>query len=167
MAVTQFDKGKAPGHPGVALVTSSVRDDAFALVALLKPDGLDRLLGAAGTIESRSFCRIDRQPPPPNGANIQIQLNGVVGDSSIATCVIRGTVLTSRATWPAGLRQHQDRWLCRQVRIALTRSLETYHLFEIAGSFDDNDNPPNLTPRAGNHYSKRRARPPTFDKEST
>lgn len=159
MAVKCTNKGLAPGHPGAALVTDQVRDDATALVALLKPDGVERLLGAAGTLESKGTCRIDRQPPPPGGANTQIQLNDIHGDSSIATCVIRDTVLESRAPWPPGLRQHQDRWLCRQVRIALTQSLKTGCLFEISGSFADEDNLASLKPRDGNHYSKRRARP--------
>lgn len=166
VAVDLIDKGEAPGHPGTEAVSDQVRTDATEMISLLKPDAIGRLLGRTGTIESRSSCRMDLQPPPPGGANVQIQLNGVTGDSSVATCVIRDTVLASRATWPPGLLQHQNGWLTRQVRIALTRSLDSGNLFEIVGSFAETGNLASLTPRDRDHYSKRRPKPRTAGKRS-
>jgi hypothetical protein len=140
-----------------------VRVEATILISGLV---LDQLFGPAGTIRSLTYCRIDRQPPPSGGANIQIQLNGVANDSSIGTCVIGASVIASRAGWPAGLRQHQDGWLLRKVRIALTRSLNSLHIQHIIGSFLDIANPPNLTPRQGNRYASRRGRGPTIGRPS-
>jgi len=149
LAVELIDAGIAPGHPGLDKVAASVRTEATILIARLS---LWALAGSAGTIATFSDCRIDRQPPPAGGSNLQVQLNGLWGESSIATCAVVGTVLLSRAPWPDGLRKHQEGWLLRQVRIALTRSLTDGHIYRIVGSFTDNDNATNLTPRECDHY---------------
>jgi hypothetical protein len=155
MAVKLVDKGVAPGHPGSASVNSAVKVEAMSLISELT---IDRMFGEASTIRSLRFCRIDRQPPPAGGANIQVQLNGLTGDSTISTCIIHSSVLASLATWPRGLREHQDGWLARQIRIALTNSLESGHILHISGSFHDDDNPANLTERKrGNYQNPRRA----------
>lgn len=156
MAVKIEDRGEAPGHPGIPSVASEIWNEATILISELS---LDRLRGDTSTIKSLKNCRLDRQPPPSGGANIQIQLNGLSGDSSIATCVINQSVLDSMATWPNGLLTHQNGWLTRQVRIALTRSLKTGNIFHISGSFYDADNPKNLTPREENNYQHRRVEP--------
>jgi hypothetical protein len=153
MAVEIIDNGNAPGHPGGTFVTREVRTEATILIAGLS---LARLTGDAGTIRSLSLCRIDRQPPPSGGVNIQVQLNGVFSDSSIATSVVQSSVLDSIASWPSGLREHQEAWLSRQIRIALTRSLDSCRIFSISGSFYDADNPANLTPRMEDNYQNRR-----------
>lgn len=155
MAVKLVDKGAAPGHPGSASVMSAVKDEAMSLISDLT---IDRMFGEAGTIHSLRYCRIDRQPPPAGGANIQVQLNGLTGDSTISTCIVHSSVLASLAAWPQGLREHQDGWLTRQIRIALTNSLESGHILHLSGSFHDNDNPANLTERKrGNYQNLRRA----------
>lgn len=155
MAVKLVDKGAAPGHPGSASANSAVKVEAMSLISELT---LDRMFGEAGTIRSLHYCRIDRQPPPAGGANIQVQLNGLTGDSTISTCIVHLSVLASLATWPQGLREHQDGWLTRQIRIALTKSLESGHIFHLSGSFHDDDNPANLTERKrGNYQNQRRA----------
>jgi hypothetical protein len=140
-------------------VTRLVEVDATLLISRL---AFAQLTGVAGTIQSLTYCRVDRQPPPSGGANIQIQLNGVNGNSSVATCVIASTVLSSLAKWPPGLRQHQEGWLVRQTRIALTESLRTFCIIHIVGSFNDADNPANLTPRKGARYACRQRRPSTI-----
>lgn len=154
MAVRIDDAGQAPGHPGTAAVTTAVWTEATILISALR---FGKLVGDAGTIGSFEHCRIDRQPPPAGGANVQVQLNGLHGDSTIATCVVDAQVFTSIAGWPSGLRQHQQGWLLRQVRIAMTTSLHDGRLYRITGSFHDRDNPKNLTPREGDRY--RFARP--------
>lgn len=155
MAVKLVDEGAAPSHPGSASVNSAVKVEAMSLISELT---LDRMFGEARTIHSLHYCRIDRQPPPAGGMNIQVQLNGLTGDSSISTCIVHSSVLDSLATWPQGLRKHQDGWLNRQIRIALTKSLENGHIFHLSGSFHDDDNPANLTERKrGNYQNQRRA----------
>jgi hypothetical protein len=149
MAVKWVDKGVAPGHPGSVSVNSAVKVEAMSLISELT---IDQMFGKAGTIRSLRYCRIDRQPPPAGGANIQVQLNGLNGNSTIATCIVHQSVLASLATWPQGLREHQDGWLARQIRIALTKSLERGHIFNLSGSFQDDDNPTNLTERKGGNY---------------
>jgi len=153
MAVQIVDRGAAPGHPGSASVTPAVRSEATIHISKLT---LARMLGDAGTISTHNYCRVDRQPPPAGGANIQVQLNGLPGDSTIATCVVHSSVLESMASWPPGLRKHQDGWLTRQIRIALTRSLRSCQICHISGSFHDEDNPANLTPRIEDNYQRRR-----------
>lgn len=155
MAVAVLKGVKGPGHPGLDTVTSDVRTEATILISELKLK-LDRIVGQAGTLKSFQYCRIDRQPPPSGGANIQVQLNGRFGDSSIATCVVRASVIDSLAPWPLGLRHHQEGWLIRQIRRALTDSLDSGHIYHINGSFHDEDTPANLTPRKGETYRNRR-----------
>lgn len=156
MAVKIEDRGEAPGHPGRSSVTPEIWTEATILISELS---LNRMRGDTSTIKSLKYCRLDRQPPPSGGANIQVQLNGLSGDSTIATCVIHQSVLDSMATWPSRLLTHQNGWLTRQVRIALTNSLETCNIFYISGSFYDTDNPKNLTPRKENNYQNRRVEP--------
>jgi hypothetical protein len=154
MAVKLVDKGAAPGHPGSVSVNSVVKVEAISLISELT---LEQMFGEAGTIRSLHYCRIDRQPPPAGGANIQVQLNGLNGNSTISTCIVHSSILTSLATWPQGLREHQDGWLARRIRIALTKSLESGHILHISGSFHDDDNPANLTERTrGNYQNQRR-----------
>ncbi len=155
MAVAVAKGAEGPGHPGLDAVSPAVRTEATILISGLKLK-LDRLLGPAFTLRSLRYCRIDRQPPPSGGANIQVQLNGKIGDSSIATCVVSGSVIESLATWPSGLRDHQEGWLTRRIRRALTDSLESGHVYHIGGSFHDEDTPANLTPRKGEAYRRRR-----------
>ena len=149
MAVKLVDKGAAPGLPGRESVKPEVTVEAMSLISELT---IDRIFGEAGTIHSLRFCRIDRQPPPAGGANIQVQLNGLSGDSTISTCIVHSSVLASLATWPRGLREHQNGWLARQIRIALTNSLESGHIFHLSGSFHDDDNPANLNERKRGNY---------------
>ena len=156
MAVKDVKGNKASGHPGLGEVTEAIRIEATILISGLK---LDLLKGSAGTIQKLKQCRIDRQPPPPGGANIQVQLNSKQGDSSIATCVVHASVVESMAPWPLGLSQHQEGWLTRRIRVALTRSLDSGFIYEIKGSFHDDDNPANLTPRKDDAYRNRRGTP--------
>lgn len=158
MGVRIHDAGEAPGHPGLDTVNAAVRTEATILVSTL---AFGKLVGDAGTIKSFKYCRIDRQPPPAGGVNVQVQLNEVRGNSTIATCVIGATVLTSMKDWPSGLQQHQQGWLLRQVRIALTKSLQDGRLYQIRGSFQDPDTPVNLTPRKGDRYRVARPANPT------
>ncbi len=162
MAVKLVDKGAAPGHPGSASVKSAVKVEAMSLISKLT---IDRMFGEAGTIQSLDSCRIDRQPPPAGGANIQVQLNGLTGDSTISTCIVHSSVLASLATWVNGLREHQDSWLARQIRIALTKSLESGHILYISGSFHDDDNPANLTERKRDNYKNLQRFTNDLDKE--
>lgn len=156
MAVKDVKGNKATGHPGLGEVTEAIRIEATILISGLK---LDSIVGSAGTIRKLKQCRIDHQPPPSGGANLQVQLNGKQGDSSIATCVVYASVIESMATWPPGLRQHQGGWLTRRIRVALTRSLDSGFIYEIKGSFHDDDNPANLTPRKDDAYRNRRGTP--------
>jgi hypothetical protein len=130
-------------------LTEVVIHEAENLIGKLN---FDQLLGNAGTISQLESCRIDRQPPPAGGSNIQVQLNGIRGDSSVATCVIDAEVLASMADWPPGLRLHQEKWLLRQLRVALHRSLEGMNTFNIKGSFRDDDNQSHITPRQLDNY---------------
>lgn len=156
MSVRIVDSGTAPGHPGMASVTPSIGLEAKILISSISSQKLSIVFGDAGTIRSLKLCRIDRQPPPSGGVNIQVQLNGIFSDSSIATCVVYASVLDSMASWPKGLRQHQDGWLARQIRIALTQSLDSGNIFKIEGSFNDGDGACNLTSRVENNYIHRR-----------
>lgn len=156
MAVRDVAGNKAPGHPGLGEITEDIIREATNLISGLK---LDLVTGSTGTIKKLRNCRIDRQPPPAGGANIQVQLNGKKGDSSIATCVVHASVIESMAPWPPGLRQHQEGWLTRRIRVALTRSLDSGLIYEIKGSFYDDDNPSNLTPRKEDAYRHRRGKP--------
>ncbi len=153
MEVLIDDSGPANRHPGLNAVSKAVHEDATRLIASLT---YGHLLGGAGTIGSLQSCRIDRQPPPAGGANLQVQLNGVSGTSSIATCVIEATVFSSMADWPSGLQEHQRGWLLRRVRVALTRSLCKAHAYVVKGSFLDENTPANLSRREENRYRHRR-----------
>ncbi len=156
MAVQVHKDEIASGHPGLDKINKTVTIEATILISGLKSKfGL--LIGGVGTIKSFERCRLDRQPPPSRGINLQIQLNDLQGDSSIATCIVSSSVIDSIATWPSGLRQHQEGWLTRRIRIALTQSLNDGHIYRISGSFYDTDNPPNLTPREGDSYKHRRS----------
>lgn len=155
MAVGVVKGAAGPGHPGLGAVTVAVRTEATILISELKVE-LVRLIGRAVTLRSLRYCRIDRQPPPSGGVNLQVQLNGKTGDSSVATCVVGTSVIESLAPWPPGLRKHQEGWLTRRIRRALTDSLDNGHVYHITGSFHDEDTPPNLTPRKGEAYRNRR-----------
>jgi hypothetical protein len=135
-------------------MTERVIKDAENLVGRL---AFGELLGPTGTIARLRSCRLDRQPPPPGGSNIQVQLNDVRGKSTVATCVIDAKVISSMSDWPSGLQRHQQEWLLRQIRVALHWSLEKKRMFRIMGSFNDPDNLPSLTPRQEQSY--RLARP--------
>jgi len=155
MSVTSVPSEKASGYPGLDAITADVRKDAMFLISKLRMG--DILLVPAGTIKTkpRGYCRIDRQPPPSGGANIQVQLNGMSGDSSIATCVVSASVIKSLAKRLPGLREHQEGWLLRKIRIALTKSIDDGYIYHINGSFEDEDTPVNLTPRKNDAYRNR------------
>lgn len=149
MAARVTDGGMAPGHPGLETVSIAVRAEASVHISKLL---FGQLYGNARKIYEHDLCRIDRQPPPSGGSNLQVQLNGVHGDSSIATCVIASSIFETIEDWPSGLRLHQEGWLLRRVRIALTESLRNGHIYRIIGSFQDEDTPANLKPRAVHGY---------------
>jgi len=149
MTVLVMDIGPAPGHPGLDILTNQMIDDAHHLIAELN---FGVIIGPVGTINSKVTCRIDRQGPPQNGSNTQVQINGISGRSSISTCIVEGSVYRSMTDWPSGLRQHQEGWLLRRVRVALTKSLLCGHIFMIKGSFADEDTPCNLRPRVKHGY---------------
>lgn len=157
MAVRIVDEGPARGHPGRGAVTDAVAHDANNLIGDLS---FGEIKGNVGTIATRSTCRIDRQRPPAGGTNLQVQLNAHRGDSTIATCVVDGTVFESMSDWPPGLRAHQEAWILRQVRVALHRSCRKERAFRLIGSFQDADTPSNLTPREGGHYRRHRPHDP-------
>lgn len=156
------DDGPAQNHPGAGAVTAAVVKHAKTVIGELE---FGMLSGPVGNINSWKTCRIDRQPHSSGGANIQVQLNDWDGHSTVATCVIDGEVFQSIAPWPARLREHQEYWLTRQVRVALVESLEERQMRRITGSFNDPDpdaKKSNLTPRENDNYRISRPRDPAI-----
>src|SRR4051794_1634003 len=98
MAVRIKDIGSARGHPGAGVLTERVIKDAENLIGRL---AFGELFGPTGTVAKLRSCRLDRQPPPPGGSNIQVQLNGFRGKSTVAICVIDAKVIASMSDWPS------------------------------------------------------------------
>jgi len=99
------------------------RSSAYDVIAML--DYTDLWLGL-GTIHKDANVRVDQQPHGPNQRNIQVQINGIVGNSTIAHTVLSTTVQTNDPTNQVGV--------ANKVISALNQSLDTAQSFSVAGS---------------------------------
>ena len=71
--------------------------------------------------------RLDQQPPPSGKHNLQVQVNGVSGKSTIATAIVDDS-LSNAST------DERRRYVERKVRNALVDSLNTAKMYNVTGS---------------------------------
>jgi hypothetical protein len=99
------------------------RSSAHDVIAML--DYTDLWLGL-GTLHQDANVRVDQQPHGPNQRNIQVQINGIAGNSTIAHTVLSTTVQTNDQTNQVGV--------ANKVISALNQSLDTAQSYSVAGS---------------------------------
>lgn len=81
--------------------------------------------GSKSKLVVEGTWRLDRQDPPTGGgANLQVQINGMKGASSLATLVIGPDVLHVNSK-PPGKKSTQLNTIIKTLKGAFVKSLET------------------------------------------
>lgn len=118
-----------PGNaiPNLAVnLTQAQKTAAQNVIALLQYDDLFR---AAGTLRNVPVMRVDMQgviPGPPQRSNIQVQINGVNGHSTVAHADFSRTLATANQPNQAGA--------LNRVISALNQSLDSGRSYIVAGT---------------------------------
>ena len=98
-------------------ITEKIRKDAREAISSVTFEKI----GGAGTISTTKKVRVDNQGALPNGYNIQAQLNGERGHTTIAHALVYALPTTT----DNNRLQYQNREICNNIKKALNKSFDS------------------------------------------
>lgn len=123
MPMNVIQGGPIPHRPAI---TNAQREAAYNVIAQL--DYTDLWLGP-GTLRSNQLMRVDMQGQiagPPVQSNLQVQINGVQGRSTVAHAIVSASIMTNNQQNQQGARN--------KVVEALNKSLDDGHGYTVNGT---------------------------------
>ncbi|MGA4670768.1 hypothetical protein ACPCG0_13390 [Propionibacteriaceae bacterium Y1923] len=124
MPIQRVQSGPIPRYFGA--LNAAQTQDAKDVIAMLEYTDIFR---SARTLHNTALIRLDMQgqiPGPPQQANIQAQVNGVQGNSTVAHVLVDWSVANDDPANQLGVE--------RAVRAALRSSLADGHTWLVSGS---------------------------------
>lgn len=126
----QVNQGGAMPHPAPPINAATHDNTVDIINALSYAD----IWGGAGTIRTVGNVRMDRQGGiVVGGQNLQVQINGMHGNSTIATVIVAGTVAIAHITVA------QQTYAARKVKAAFFDGLNDFengnaHVYSVTGT---------------------------------
>ena len=123
MPITRTENGAIPNHYNP---NNAQRGSCQNVIAQLQYADLWR---GAGTLRDNGVIRVDMQghiPGPPIQYNMQVQVNGIQGKSTVAHAIISSTIQTADSA--------NQRGALRSVIAALNQSLDTGNSYTVTGT---------------------------------
>ena len=134
MGLTMSASGKGANHPYENDRRKIPKPEFGQAAKAINSLGIEKLGGGSKSkLVNLARVRIDRQNPPSGGgSNLQVQVNGMRGKSTIATLVIEAKAM--EITDNAKQKKQQQATLMNAVRKAFHKSLESGNVMKLKGS---------------------------------